>query len=126
MRSGSGAPRSASATLSMRMVVVVMVVVGVDGPMIMVMRMAIVAPAVALLGGVVRVVVTASVVMGLRAGLSLHIGAALGIERRLERDHPSPEPLGHPLDDGIAADAQLLRQHFGQEVAVAKVPGDAG
>ncbi len=62
----------------------------------------------------VRVVVTMSVLMGLRAGLSLHIGAALGIERRLERDHPSPEPLGHRLNDGIAANAQRLRQHFGQ------------
>src|ERR1700733_9761663 len=114
MRSGSGAPRSASAPPSPRMVGGVMGGVGVDGPMIMVMRMAIVAPAVALLGGVVRVVVTVSVVMGLRAGLSLRIGAAPGIEGRRERHHPSPEPLGHPLDDGIAADAQRLRQHFGQ------------
>ena len=75
------------------------------------------------------VVVTMSVLMIMplgRAALGLHIGAALGIERRLERDHPGSEPLGHRLDDGIAADAQGLRQHFGQEMAVAKMPGDAG
>ncbi len=76
----------------------------------------------------VIVIVIMDVAVGLRAAAfaGLHIGAAFGIERRLERDHPSPEALGHRLDNGIAADAQGFRQHFGQEMAVAEVPGDAG
>ena len=41
--------------------------------------------------------------------LGLHVSAALGIERRLERDDPRPKPLGHRLDDRISADAQRLR-----------------
>jgi hypothetical protein len=57
--------------------------------------------------------------------LGLRIGAALGIERRLERDHPRPEAFGHRLDHGIAADAQRPRQDFGRQMAVAEVPGDA-
>ena len=48
------------------------------------------------------------------AALGLRISPAFGIERRLKCDHPSPETLGHRLDDGIAADAQRLRQHFGR------------
>jgi hypothetical protein len=73
------------------------------------------------------IVIVTMAVVGLRsAAVSLHISPAFGIERRLERDHPSPEPLGHRLDHGIAADAQRLRQHFGQKMPVAKVPGDAG
>jgi hypothetical protein len=76
---------------------------------------------------IVVVSVIMAVVVGLRsAAFALHVSPAFGIERRLERDHPSPEPLGHRLDHGIPADAQRLRQHFGQKMPVAKVPGDAG
>jgi hypothetical protein len=67
-----------------------------------------------------------SVAMPFGTALALHIGPAFGIERRLERNHPSPEPRRHCFDHRIAADAQRLRQHFSQEMAVAKVPGDAG
>ena len=63
--------------------------------------------------------------MGVRAAaLRLHISAALGIERRLERDHPRSQTPGHRLDDGIAADAQAFRQYFGWQMAVAEVPGE--
>jgi hypothetical protein len=89
------------------------VVVSVDGHMIMVV--------------IVIVIVTMAVMMGLRGvALGLHIGAAFGIERRLERDHASPETLGHRLDDGVAADAQRLWHDFGRQMTVAEVPGDAG
>jgi hypothetical protein len=67
-----------------------------------------------------------AVIMSLCAALGLHIRPTFGIERRLERDHPSPEPSRHRLDHRIAADAQSFRQHFGQEMAIAEVPGDAG
>ena len=72
------------------------------------------------------VVVMSVIIIGVRASaLGLHIGAAFGIEGRLERDHPGPETLGHRLDDGIAADAQRSWHEFGHEMAVAEVPGDA-
>ena len=75
---------------------------------------------------IVIVSVIMAVVVGLRsAAFALHIGPAFGIERRLERNHPSPKPRRHRLDHRIAADAQRFRQHFGQEMAVAKVPSDA-
>ena len=44
------------------------------------------------------------------AALGLRIGAAFRIERRLERDHAGAKPLGHRLDDRVAADAQRLWQ----------------
>jgi hypothetical protein len=76
---------------------------------------------------IVVVSVIMAVMVGLRsAAFALHVSPALGIERRLERNHPSPEPRRHRLDHRVAADAQRFRQHFGQEMAVAKVPGDAG
>jgi len=91
------------------------VVVSVDGRMIVVVIV------------IMAVAVIMVVMMGLRGvALGLHIGAALGIERRLERDHAGPETHGHRLDDGVAADAQRLWHDFGRQMTVAEVPGDAG
>ena len=92
------------------MVVVVMIVVIVDGPVITV---------------VMRVIMAVVVSVG-RAALGFHIGAAFGIERRLERDHAGAKPRDHRLDHGIAADTERLWQYFGWQMAVAEVPGDAG
>ena len=58
-------------------------------------------------------------------GLGLHVSAALGIERRLERDDPRPKSFGHRLDDRIAADAERFRQDFGRQMAVAQMPGES-
>ena len=74
------------------------VVVIVDGAVIMV---------------VVRVIMAVVVSVG-RAALGLRIGAAFGIERRLERDRAGAETLDHRLDNGIAADAERLCQNFGR------------
>ena len=57
--------------------------------------------------------------MGVRAGFgmrvgfrmrmgSLGIGAAFGIERRLDLDHARAQPLHHRFDDVIPADPQAL------------------
>jgi hypothetical protein len=94
-------------------VIVIMVVM-------MVMAMSMLLAARSMIVGVV-----VAVIMSFCVTLGLNIGAALGIERRLERNHPSPKPRRHRLDHRIAADAQSSRQHFGQEMPVAKVPGDA-
>ena len=67
--------------------------------------------------------------MGVRMGFrmrveSLGIGAAFGIERRLDLDHARAEPLHHRLDDMIAPDAQAFRHDLGRQMAVAEMPGD--
>jgi hypothetical protein len=95
-------------------VVMRMVVVVVGVPMIMVVIVSVPVP------------VVMTVAVGLRAALGLHIGAAFGIERRLERDHAGAKTFDHRLDDGIAADAQRLWRYFSRQVAIAEVPGDAG
>jgi hypothetical protein len=104
----------------MRMAAVMRVVV-VGRPMIVVVMM------IVTMIVIVVVSVIMAVVVGLRsAAFALHVSPAFGIERRLERNHPSPEPRRHRLDHRVAADAQRFRQHFGQEMPVAEVPGDAG
>jgi hypothetical protein len=60
-----------------------------------------------------------------RASLNGRVCAAFGVERRFKRNEPGPEALGHRLDDGIAADAQRLRQEFGRQMAITEMPSDA-
>jgi hypothetical protein len=52
------------------------------------------------------------------------IGAALGIERRLDLEDAGAETLHHRFDDVVAADAQPLRHDLRRQMAVAEVPGD--
>ena len=52
------------------------------------------------------------------------IGAAFGIERRLDLDDAGPEPFHHRLDDVIAPDPQAFRHDLGRQMAVAEMPGD--
>jgi hypothetical protein len=109
-------------------VLMIWMIAGAVIVIMVVMRMAAVMRGVSVGRSMIVVVsVIMAVVVGLRsAAFALHVSPALGIERRLERNHPSPEPRRHRLDHRVAADAQRFRQHFGQEMAVAKVPGDAG
>jgi hypothetical protein len=96
--------------IGVAMIVVVMMIVVVVVPVIM----------------VVMRVIMAVVVSVWRAALGLGVGAAFGIERRLERDYPGAKTLDHRLDDLVPADAERLCQNLGRQVAVAEVPGDAG
>ncbi len=59
-----------------------------------------------------------------RMGVTARIGAALGIERRLDLDDARAQPLHHRLDDVIAADAQAFRHDLGRQMAIAEMPGD--
>ena len=59
-----------------------------------------------------------------RMRMARRIGAAFGIERRLDLDDPRAQPLHHRLDDVIAADAQALRHDLRRQMAVAEMPGD--
>ncbi len=81
---------------------------------------------VAFLVAIVRVTAIMMMIVAVgRARLGLHVCAAFRVERRLERNDPGPQALGHRLDDGIAADAQRLRHEFGRQMAIAEMPGDA-
>jgi hypothetical protein len=93
------------------------------GVIVVVMRMVVVVAGVPM---IVIVPVVMIVAVGLRAALGLHIGAAFGIERRLERDYPGAKTLDHRLDDLVPADAQRLWRYFSRQMAVAEVPSDAG
>jgi hypothetical protein len=93
-------------------------VVGVSSSMIM--------PILVIIGVAMFVIMMAVVVVAPRgARFGFRVSAALGIERRFERDDPGPKSFGHRLDDLIAADAQRLRQNFYRQMAVAEMPGDA-
>src|SRR5450432_1175936 len=52
------------------------------------------------------------------------IGAAFGIERRLDLDHARAKPLHHRLDHMVAPDPQAFRHDLGRQMAVAEMPGD--
>jgi len=52
------------------------------------------------------------------------IGAALGIEWRLDLDDAGAQPFDHRLDDVIAADAQALGHDLGRQMTIAEMPGD--
>jgi hypothetical protein len=51
------------------------------------------------------------------------IGAALGIERRFDLDHASPQSLHHRLDDMIAPDAQAPGRDLRRQMTVTEMPG---
>lgn len=53
------------------------------------------------------------------------IGAAFGIERRLDLDDAGTETLHHLLNDVIAANPQALGHDLGRQVPVAEMPGEA-
>jgi hypothetical protein len=52
------------------------------------------------------------------------IGAAFGIERRLDLDHARAEPFHHCLDHVIAPDPQALRHDLRRQMAITEMPGD--
>ena len=77
--------------------------------------------------GMVAVIVRGMImraVMRMRLG-GMGIGAAFGIERRLDLDHAGAQTRHHRLDDVVAADAQRLRHDLRRQMAVAEMPGDA-
>jgi len=65
--------------------------------------------------------------MGMRMSLGMTgigVGAAFGIERRLDLDHARAEPLHHRLDDVVAPDPQRLGHDLGGQMTVAEMPAD--
>ena len=103
--------------------IVVMIVVAM---LVMMVTIIMVVMVMIVRGVIMRSVIMSGVRMrGLgRVGMS-GIGAAFGIERRLDLDDARAKPLHHRLDDMVAADAQALRHDLGRQMAVAEMPGDA-
>jgi hypothetical protein len=52
------------------------------------------------------------------------IGAAFGIERRLDFDHACAQALHHRLDDVIAPDPQAPGHDLGRQMPVAEMPAE--
>lgn len=75
----------------------------------------------------VAVIMTMAVVMAMIVAMRIAagIGAALGVERRLDLDHAPAKPAYHLLDDVVAADPQAAGDDLGRQMAVAEMPGDA-
>ncbi len=89
---------------------------------IVVMPMAVI---VALAMRMMLAVVIAMIVTMRRRGAA-DVGAAFGIERRLDRDDLSAEAFDHLLDDDVAPYSQALAHQFGRQMAIAEMPCDAG
>jgi len=118
----------------MGMIVVVMVVIAM-----LVMVMVITVAMTVVMGMTVAMVMTIAMIvrgmimrrMVVRIGLrrrmrmaAAGIGAAFGIERRLDLDHARAEPLHHLLDHVIAPDTQTLGHDLRRQMTVAEMPGD--
>ena len=110
MRMAVGGVVLVAAMLIMMVMVMRMIVAGVAMTVVMVMAMRVIVTGVAM----------TAIVRGMRGG----IGAAFGIERRLDLDDAGAQPFHHVLDDVIAADAQVAARDLRRQMPVAEMPGD--
>ena len=112
----------------MGVIVVVVIVVAMLVVMMIVTTVVIVIIMVIVIIVVMVTMIVPGVIMSMRGvgrmRMARRIGAAFGIERRLDLDDPRAQPLHHRLDDMIAADAQALRHDLRRQMAVAEMPGD--
>ena len=108
--------------MSMGVIVVVVIVIA------MLVVMMIVTTVVIVIIVVMVTMIVPGVIMSMRGvgrmRMARRIGAAFGIERRLDLDDPRAEPLHHRFDDMIAPNAQALGHDLGRQMAVAEMPGD--
>lgn len=73
-----------------------------------------------------RMIVSAMAVrMIVRMRVRSGIGAAFGIERRLDLDDAGTQSRHHGLDDVVAANPQAFRHDLRRQMAIAEMPGDA-
>src|ERR1700740_3409730 len=110
--------------MSMRMAVMMLVTAIVVMMMVVAMIMMMVTVIVAMIMAV-RMVVTGMRMRLIRVAMGgAGIGAAFGIERRLDLDNARAQALHHRFDHVIPADAQALRHDLGRQMTVAEMPGD--
>jgi hypothetical protein len=100
------------------LVVVMMVIVTMTVMVVMTLRMVMRVIMIVMPG---RIMPVAFGRMSMAAAL---IGAAFGIERRLDLDDPRAEPFHHRLDHVVAPDPQALRHDLRRQMTVAEMPGE--
>lgn len=100
------------------------VMVAVVAMLVVVMAMIVTMIIMAMFVMMVAVIVMRMGVVTMRM-TGVGIGAAFGIERRLDLDHAGAETFHHGFDDVVAADTQGLGHDLRRQVAVAEVPADA-
>lgn len=105
-----------SVIMPVMMIMVIMIVMMIVAMPMMIVMAVIVAMVMA--GMVVMVMVAMVIVMRGR------VGAAFGIEGRLDRHHLGAETAQQRLDRRILAQAQAVRHHLDLDVAVAEMPGE--
>src|SRR5262245_64919835 len=71
---------------------------------------------------IVRVVMTGMAMAMIVRDIGGRVGAAFGIERRLDLDHARAQPLHHLLYHVIPPDAQTLAHDLRRQMAVAEMP----
>jgi len=102
-----------------------MIVAGVAMTVVMVVSMRMIVAAVAMvMAMVLRMIVTGVAMTAIVRGMRGGIGAAFGIERRLDLDDTGAQPFHHVLDDVIATDAQAAARDLRRQMPVAEMPGD--
>jgi len=111
--------------IAMLVVVMVMIMPMVMRGMIMMVVVAVMIMAMIVVTVVMMIVAVMRVIIVTVRVAGLGIGAAFGIERRLDLDHLRTEPLHHGFDDMVAANAQALGHDLRRQMTVAKMPADA-
>ena len=114
---------AAAAGVAMLMRVIAVVVAVMIMP-VMIMTM-MVMPVMIMPVMIMSMVVMPMMIVTLRRHM-LRIGAAFGIERRLDLADVGAQPTQHVLDHMVPADPQLRAENLRRQMAVAEVPGDAG
>ena len=104
--------------MAVMVVVVAMLVVVIVVAVVMIVMVIIVLVRRMIMPGVV------SVIFMRMAMAAAGIGAALGIERRLDLDHARAETFHHGLDHMVAADPQALSHDLRRQMTVAEMPAD--
>ena len=102
---------------------VVMMVVTVVTVVIMLMIAVIVVTVIMLMRGMIVPAMAVRVIV-FRMRMGRGIGAAFGIERRLDLDDARAQPRHHRLDDVVATNPQAFRHDLRRQMAVAEMPGD--
>lgn len=105
------------------MLVMDMLVMAMTGMTVRVMAVAMVV--VPMIVVTVSMIVMSMIMMSMtRRLMRSGIGAAFGIERRVDLDHLGSEALDHLLDHMVAADTQPLGHDLRRQMAVAEMPGE--
>ncbi len=77
-----------------------------------------------IMGTMIVCIVMMRMIVGGMGVAAAGVGAALGIERRLDLDDSGAEALHHRLDHVVAPDPQTLGHDLGRQMPIAEMPGD--